>query len=211
MTEATRLLRVDDAALDAAAAAVLADKYGYTPDHTEAMRGLDSMTWRSARHDAEIVVAALPAAVAPVAVIDEFKGEYRFLSSFWPLDNVDRQYTAEHWYQAEKTVVPAERCAIIECTTPGKAKRLGMEITARPDWDEVKLDVMRGVLQKKFSLLPWMGERLLATGSAVLVEGNDWCDTYWGVCRCTEHNGEGANWLGLLLMETRNELRTGQS
>ena len=31
-----------------------------------------------------------------------------------------------------------------------------------------------------------------------LVEGNYWGDTFWGIC-----NGEGTNWLGILLMAER--------
>lgn len=47
-----------------------------------------------------------------------------------------------------------------------------------------------------------MRARLLETGDAMLIEGNTWGDTFWGVC-----NGQGLNVLGNLLMEIRQELR----
>ena len=43
---------------------------------------------------------------------------------------------------------------------------------------------------------------LLSTCSSIIIEGNLWQDTFWGVV-----NGEGQNNLGLLLMLLRNELR----
>jgi predicted NAD-dependent protein-ADP-ribosyltransferase YbiA (DUF1768 family) len=46
---------------------------------------------------------------------------------------------------------------------------------------------------------------LLETGDAELIEGNDWGDTFWGVC-----GGKGNNFLGKLLMEVRKELRSAQ-
>ena len=67
----------------------------------------------------------------------------------------------------------------------------------RPDWEEVKVQVMRELLYAKFSEEPLRG-MLKATGDQHLEEGNNWGDTFWGVCR-----GRGENWLGKLLMEVR--------
>lgn len=52
--------------------------------------------------------------------------------------------------------------------------------------------------------MDWVGmdARLAETGDVDLVEGNTWGDTFWGV-----YNGRGENWLGVLLMLTREELR----
>lgn len=208
MTEATVQPRIDAAALDAAAAAVLVEKYGYDAEHLNTLKQLGAKTWMRARHDVETAAAALQGSPVPVTVITEFQGEHRFLSNFWPLDEDASvmDYTAEHWYQAEKTTVMAERDAIRACKTPGEAKMMSRDITLREDWDDIKLHVMRKVLDQKFAL-PLLGFQLLSTGSAMLVEGNHWCDTFWGVCYCMEHDGEGLNWLGLLLMQKRNELR----
>ena len=61
---------------------------------------------------------------------------------------------------------------------------------------------MAYVLHLKFRQHPELGNLLIATGDAELIEGNIWRDTYWGVC-----NGVGKNRLGELLMQLRNELR----
>ena len=47
-----------------------------------------------------------------------------------------------------------------------------------------------------------LADKLLATGDAYLEEGNTWHDEIWGV-----YQGEGTNWLGLILMQVREELR----
>ncbi len=59
------------------------------------------------------------------------------------------------------------------------------------------MDVMNAILFSKFSDIHLM-EKLLATGDAELIEGNNWDDIFFGVC-----NGKGKNWLGRLLMNLR--------
>lgn len=49
---------------------------------------------------------------------------------------------------------------------------------------------------------PTLYALLLGTGDAVLIEGNTWGDTFWGVC-----GTKGANVLGKLLMKYREKLR----
>jgi ribA/ribD-fused uncharacterized protein len=137
--------------------------------------------------------------------ISSFKGDYRFLSNFWsvpiPLENV--WYTStEHAYQAAKTLDPGERVKIKNASSPGDAKKLGKAVKLRPDWEQVKLDYMRYLVWYKFAMYPDLGQKLLDTGTAELVEGNTWNDTFWGVC-----NGIGQNWLGKILMEVRDQVR----
>ena len=79
--------------------------------------------------------------------------------------------------------------------------RLGRRIELRPDWEEVKIEIMRQVLKSKFTHNPELREKLIATGNTELIEGNNWNDRFWGVCR-----GVGKNHLGKLLMEIRAEL-----
>jgi hypothetical protein len=69
----------------------------------------------------------------------------------------------------------------------------------RPDWDEVKIEVMRDVLVSKFQHNSELRQKLIDTGDAYLEEGNWWGDTFWGVCK-----GKGQNKLGLLLIQLRN-------
>jgi ribA/ribD-fused uncharacterized protein len=139
-------------------------------------------------------------------MIGRFKGEYRFLSNFWPrpltLDGITYP-TVEHAYQAAKTLDPQERTRIASLATPKMAKQAGGRVTLRPDWGEhVKLGIMEDLVRRKFAD-PGLAARLLATGVEELVEGNTWNDRFWGVCR-----GVGRNELGRILMRVRSELRS---
>lgn len=136
-------------------------------------------------------------------MIDNFYGEYRFLSNFWPSPiELDRMIypTVEHAFQAAKTDNRPERERIAALPTPGSAKRAGRKVALRPDWEHVKVAVMEDLVRRKFSD-PDLAARLLATGAEELVEGNTWNDCFWGVCR-----GQGRNELGQILMKVRAEL-----
>jgi ribA/ribD-fused uncharacterized protein len=111
--------------------------------------------------------------------------------------------TVEHGFQACKALDPDQRRLIAAAPTPAQAKRLGRRASLRPDWEQVREDVMRMLLAQKFRLGEPLALRLLATGNAELTEGNRWGDRYWGVA-----DGVGQNRLGQLLMQRRAELRT---
>lgn len=135
--------------------------------------------------------------------ITSFRGEHRFLSNFYPADVVldgQKFVTVEHAYQAAKCAALTDRLQFNALLTAGEAKRLGASVQIRPDWDIVRLAVMRELLEQKFRI-PKLGRMLLATGTAELIELNTWGDTYWGVCR-----GVGENHLGRLLMSVRGSL-----
>jgi ribA/ribD-fused uncharacterized protein len=142
--------------------------------------------------------------------IESFRGPYHFLSNFSRSSIlVDSKWydTVEHAFQAYKTNDLLAREHIRQAATPGEAKQLGQICPLRPDWDTAKIDVMRTMLRKKFRRQK-NGAKLLATGSANLVEGNTWHDNYWGDCRCARCKDKpGENHLGKLLMEIRNEIR----
>ncbi len=138
-------------------------------------------------------------------MIDSFTGEHAFLSNFHP-SPIGEIPTAEHAYQACKTLDPVEVDAVYAASTPGKAKRAGQKVTMRPNWDAIKLDVMLKVLRCKFEYNPALAAQLVETYPHDLVEGNHWNDTYWGVCK-----GEGQNWLGRLLMVVRSGLMADES
>jgi len=141
-------------------------------------------------------------------IISEFRGETRWLSNFQeaPILYMGKTYkTVEHMYQAYKSPVPEERLAIMTAETPGRAKRMGALCKLRPDWEEIKFGIMFHAVLCKFLQHKDLAERLLATGDAILEEGNDWGDTYWGIC-----NGEGFNHLGKILMRVRDILGYSQ-
>lgn len=140
--------------------------------------------------------------------ITSFTGEFRFLSNFY-LHPVEYEgavcKSAEHAYQAAKTLDPLEKETVRRLQKPGQAKRAGRLLTLRKDWDEVKLQVMEEILRRKFSTEP-LRSWLLETGDAELIEGNTWGDLFWGAVR-RDGRWEGRNYLGKLLMFIREELR----
>lgn len=140
-----------------------------------------------------------------VQTIDRFDGtEYAFLSNFYPAPFVYVGIiwpTSEHAYQAMKALPRHEHEAMAKHESPGLAKRMGRRLKLRPDWEEVKVEVMREIIEAKFRAHPTLAGRLLATGNAMLIEGNTWQDRFWGV-----YKGQGKNYLGILLMELRDKL-----
>jgi len=142
--------------------------------------------------------------------IDSFSGQWAFLSNFEPptVWMSGREVVVEVAFQAQKTLVPAEWCQFLAPgLTPGQAKRLGRKVTLRPDWEQVKVNVMRDLLEAKFGGRLDGRDLLLSTGDAELIEGNNWHDTFWGQCKCPIHQGHGLNVLGTLLMEVRDDIR----
>ncbi len=142
-----------------------------------------------------------------ITSITKFNEYYRFLSNFWPvkitIDDVDYP-TVEHAFQAMKTLSKLERSIISSLSTPGQAKRYGRTVPLRPQWEEMKVGIMLCLLRQKFHD-PVLQKKLLDTGAVELIEGNNWGDTFWGVC-----NGAGGNVLGVLLMKVRKEITSGQ-
>lgn len=140
--------------------------------------------------------------------IEEFQEEYRFLSNMWecPVYYDDMLWSsAEHAYQAAKTLIKVEKDMVMASASPYAAKKAGRMVTLREDWDNVRLEIMHDIVLAKFSLSP-LRERLLETGERTLREGNSWNDTFWGVC-----DGIGKNHLGRTLMTVRIELRKLQN
>ena len=135
--------------------------------------------------------------------IKGFHGEYRWLSNFWaaPLTVGSMTFaTSEHAYQAAKSLLPNEWALVNATSSPGRAKRIGQQLTLRPDWEDIKIEVMREIIAAKFDQNPDLKTKLLATKGRRLFEENTWGDTFWGTC-----NGFGRNYLGLIIMNYRDE------
>jgi ribA/ribD-fused uncharacterized protein len=135
-------------------------------------------------------------------VIDNFVGNYRFLSNFYP----DNNQTLEHEYQAAKTNNVIWKRRILTAPTPNLAKKLGKRAPLRNDWEAIKIPTMRYLLSLKFNSMSEETIKLLETEDRKLIEGNTWGDKFWGMCF---ENNElvDQNWLGFLLMGRRAELR----
>lgn len=142
----------------------------------------------------------------PWNCIDNFHAEgYDFLSNFYgaKVEYGGLTYGSnEAAFQAQKCMTEGEKLPFTEAR-PGKAKGLGRLVPLRPDWEAVKVGIMEEIVRAKFIQHPELAARLLATGDKVLVEGNHWGDTFWGVDTRT---GQGHNHLGRILMKVREEL-----
>ena len=139
--------------------------------------------------------------------IKRFTGKRAFLSNFHlsPTSRHDLLYPSiEHAFQAAKTFDSEEHEAIRFAPSAREAKKLGRKCSLREDWQDVRLELMQELIKAKFEINPDLSQRLLETGVGELVEGNNWNDTFWGVCK-----GEGLNHLGRVLMEVREGLRAG--
>ena len=136
------------------------------------------------------------------SVIDCFDGDYAFLSNFYPCrivyEGIEYQ-NSEAAFQAQKTLDIDIRKNKFSNATPKDAKRFGRKIELRPDWNDIRVDIMRNIVNAKFTQNPDLMNKLLETDDAELLEGNWWKDTFWGIC-----NGEGENNLGKILMEIRD-------
>ena len=106
---------------------------------------------------------------------------------------------SEAAFQAQKC--PSRILEFIDLP-PNKAKSLGRKVHLRPDWDQVKDQIMYEICKCKFTQNPTLKLMLIKTSDQELIEGNYWKDTYWGVCK-----GIGQNKLGKILMRLREELR----
>lgn len=134
--------------------------------------------------------------------ISRFVDEYYFLSNFYPIDvwfAGIKFKNSEAAFQAMKCIDPKDRLQF-ENLTPSQAKRLGRSIKLRPDWDQVKDDIMLKVCLAKFTQNTDLRNKLIETYPKYLEEGNDWNDRYWGVCQ-----GAGLNKLGWTLIMIRDK------
>ena len=71
----------------------------------------------------------------------------------------------------------------------------------RPDWMEVRVDIMEQILREKLRQHAYVVKKLRVSGDARLIEGS-WRDGFWGI----GEDGEGQNVLGNLWMKLRGEL-----
>lgn len=130
---------------------------------------------------------------------------YGFMSNYYK----SRMFFNGRWwnwseapYQAAKTNIQSEIDAIWKAEKANDTRLLGQKVTMRPDWDQVKYQVMKDICVAKFLQHPELRSQLMATGDEELIEDSP-IDFYWG---CGS-DGSGKNMLGKLLMEIRNELK----
>ena len=142
--------------------------------------------------------------------IDNFKGEYYFLSNFYPAHTEYeglKYLNSEAAFQAAKCKDENIRILFTKLP-PNQAKSKGRKVELRDNWDDIRDEVMYDIVYNKFLQNEDLKEKLLNTGGIYLEEGNWWHDNYWGQCNCYRcRNIHGLNKLGKILMQVRDELR----
>lgn len=139
--------------------------------------------------------------------INCFRGEGYFLSnfsdSFITMDGILYK-NAESAFQSYKCVNRSQRQKFASLT-PNDAKTLGRKVKLRKDWENIKDEIMTGVIEAKFKQNLSIRMKLIKTGNKTLIEGNTWHDNYWGNCHCDKCKSiEGKNVLGKILMKVRD-------
>ena len=129
-----------------------------------------------------------------------------------PREGLVRFDTSEavyHWMKFKPNVPTMEQYRLMEEIRRAPSAHEAFKLAERnkhlrrPDWDDVKVDIMRDILRTKASQHEYVRRKLLATGDRELVE-NSWRDDFWG----WGPNRDGKNMLGKLWMEIRAELRS---
>lgn len=152
-------------------------------------------------------------------MIDKFRGEYDWLSNFHmrPISVGGAVLkSTEHFFASCKSVNPQEVKFVLDAPTAYEARQQGKTVTLRPDWNDIRVEVMAIGLWYKFTYNPDLKDKLLLTGDKILIEGNWWHDNFWGDCkfghgfvdtckRCQYIKGQ--NKLGKLLMQLRGYYR----
>ena len=116
--------------------------------------------------------------------------------------------TVEHYFQSQKFDDAGRREAIRNAHSAKAAAQLGRsrDIPIRSDWEDRKIEIMKAAVLKKFRTHDGLRELLLSTGSEPIFE-NAPGDSFWGCGK----DGTGQNWLGRILGEVRELLRSDAS
>jgi len=150
--------------------------------------------------------------------IERFRHEYYFLSNMYPIDppggiNVGNGLTVptvEHIYKASRFTEMSDKTAVLGAPNGFAAKNIADKLekggaSIRAEWSKLRLPVMRASVALKFGQNPVLAGKLVETGNEELVEGTRGEKySFWGVAPIGSRNG--LNWLGKILMDTRQIL-----
>lgn len=136
--------------------------------------------------------------------ITEFRGEFSWLSNFFPIkieyDEIVYP-SVENAYQAGKLINKKDREMFIDIS-PGKAKKLWRNYPTYNLTEEFRLNLMYQLLSIKFNQEPFKS-LLIATDNCNIIEKNYWGDMFFGYCLKTN---QGKNHLGQMIMNIREKL-----
>lgn len=110
----------------------------------------------------------------------------------------------ENYYQAMKLFPEDfEGRKYIASLHPRKSKTEIRKMKVRDLSPKEKIEIMTFALNHKFNHFTSWGKRLMENKDEVIVEYNNWGDSFWGY---DVEKNEGKNYLGLLLTVRRSEL-----
>ena len=132
-------------------------------------------------------------------------GEYGEFSNWFPAEFV---YDGLKWANTEQAFMyfkssdPTYQKRVRQTPDPRAVKVLGRTCKLRPDWDNIKYDVMLEVNLAKYKQNPWLAQVLLDTGDRPIHENCK--DPWWGG---GPNFPAGRDMLGKVLVEVRRRLR----
>jgi ribA/ribD-fused uncharacterized protein len=150
-----------------------------------------------------------------------YEQDFYVLSNFsafvlaWKCWRFDTSEAAYHWEKFshmnevpdDDTIGSLHECDLCYCIRRAPSAHDAFKIAEanksvrRPDWDDIKIHIMRRILRAKAEQHEYVRRKLLATGARDLIE-DSWRDDFWG----WGPNRSGQNMLGKLWMEVRAEL-----
>lgn len=146
-----------------------------------------------------------------------FSSEHSFLSNFHPCDfhiNGQRFHSSEQAYQfirAKNLGAPEVADKVMRTKNAKECKKLSYLCTSTPEWDQVKKEKMKLIIQEKFFQNDSLQSKLLETGVNTLIEATT--DTFWGAGAVlgskllSSGKWSGMNSLGQLLIELREDVK----
>jgi ribA/ribD-fused uncharacterized protein len=139
-----------------------------------------------------------------------YEQDHYYLSNFsafrlhWEELDFDTSEHAYQWAKFSGTLNANAVCPLIlSARSAHEAFKLAERYKdqRRPDWDNVKVDIMRVILCAKVEQHEYVARKLIETGDRILIE-NSWRDDFWG----WGPNRDGKNMLGVLWMQVRAQI-----
>lgn len=178
------------------------------------MVAMIKMTTKISTNKTTILQFRDPQLVTDGSVVGFYEREFYMFSNFssfqvewrgrlWP--------TSEHAYQAAKYLDHDEEYAekIYQARSAHQAYKLAKSDEGRsrrrPDWSEIKDEIMLDICRHKLEQHEYIRDKLLATNDELLVEDSP-KDDYWG----WGSDRRGRNQLGKTWMKLREELGSGK-
>lgn len=142
----------------------------------------------------------------PVLFYGHRESPYASFSNFFPCEF---ELDGKKWSCSEQALMfyksedKSYQKKILQTKDPHTVKALGRQAKLRPDWDEIKFDLMIRILNAKFSQNKSLGRLLVSTEDRMIHE--DCPDPWWGG---GPNHPRGRDLLGKALRRVRDQIRS---